>query len=162
MLRTFAIGGLAALMLSTATLADTLPTVKSVSVDVTLDAIANPKAAAYWTSIADDLENAIVAKITDQIADDGVEVKIDLEEVSLSNGFDEKLGLADTRLVGEVKLVHASDNSRFDTYTLTVDVNTAIPMIPAGVDVTVLPADTRVYYDAMIAAFAQGVVARLK
>jgi DNA repair protein RadC len=43
-----------------------------------------------------------------------------------------------------------------------LDVNAALPMIPAGVDVVTLPADSRVYYDAMIAAFAQGVVDRLK
>lgn len=162
MFRTFAISGLAALTLTTAVLAATSPTVKSIDVEVELDAVGNPKAAEYWTSIADDLENAIVAKITDQISNDGVVVKIDLEEVSLSNGFEEKLGLAETRLVGDVVMSHESDNTRFDSYQLTVDVNTALPLIPAGVDVVTLPADSRVYYDAMIAAFAQGVVDRLK
>ncbi len=159
MFRTLAIGSLAALAFTTA---GTAATVKSVDVEVELSAIENPRAAKYWTSIADDLENAIVAKIADQVADDGIDLKIDLEEVWLSNGFEEKLGLADTRLVGDVSMTHASDNSRFGSYELTVDVNTALPLIPADVDVTVLPADSRVYYDAMIAAFAQGVVDRLK
>ncbi|WP_431301101.1 hypothetical protein [Tabrizicola sp. BL-A-41-H6] len=159
MFRTLAIGSLAALSLTTA---GTAATVKSVDVEVELSAIENPRAAEYWTSIADDLENAIVAKIEDQVSDDGVDVKIDLAEVSLSNGFEENLGLADTRLVGDVTMTHASDNTRFGKYELTVDVNTALPLIPADVDVTVLPADTRVYYEAMIAAFAQGVVDRLK
>ncbi|MDP3264681.1 MAG: hypothetical protein U1E06_07230 [Tabrizicola sp.] len=159
MFRTLALGSLAALTFTTA---GTAATVKSVDVAVELSAIENPRAAEYWTSIADDLENAIVAKIEDQIADDGIDLKIDLEEVWLSNGFEEKLGLADTRLVGDVSMTHASDNSRFGSYQLTVDVNTALPLIPADVDVTVLPADSRVYYDAMIAAFAQGVVDRLK
>lgn len=159
MFRTLAIGSLAALAFTTA---GTAATDKSVDVEVELSAIENPRAAKYWTSIADDLENAIVAKIADQVADDGIDLKIDLEEVWLSNGFEEKLGLADTRLVGDVSMTHASDNSRFGSYELTVDVNTALPLIPADVDVTVLPADSRVYYDAMIAAFAQGVVDRLK
>jgi hypothetical protein len=162
MFRSLAIGSLAALTLTTAVWAATSPTVKSIEVEVELDAIGNPKAAAYWTSIADDLENAIVSRITDQIADDGVDVKIDLEEVSLSSGFEETLGLADTRLVGTVMMTHASDNTRFGTYELTVDVNAAMPMIPEGVDVVTLPADTRVYYDAMIAAYAQAVVDRLE
>jgi hypothetical protein len=159
MFRTLVISGIAALSVTTAAYS---ATVKSVDVAVELDAIENPKAAAYWTSIADDLENSIVARITDQIADDGIEVKIDLEEVSLSNGFEDRMGLADTRLVGTVVMAHATDNSRFGTYELTVDVNSAMPLIPAGVDVVTLPADTRVFYDAMIAAFAQGVVDRLK
>lgn len=159
MFRTLAIGSLAALCLSTAGIA---ATVKSVDVEVELSAIGNPRAAEYWTSIADDLENAIVAMIANEVSEDGVDLKVDLEEVSLSNGFEENLGLADTRLVGDVTMTHASDNTRFDKYQLTVDVNTALPMIPADVDVTILPADSRVYYEAMIAAFAKGVVDRLK
>lgn len=162
MYRTFAIGTLAALSLSTAALATTAPTVKSINVDVELEAVENPKAAAYWTSIADDLENAIAALVTEQIADDGVEVRIDLEEVELSGGFDEAMGLADTRLVGNVAMIHGTDNSRFGSYILTVDINAAMPMMPAGIDLVALPADTRVYYDAMIQAFAQAVVDRLK
>lgn len=162
MYRTIAIGAFAALTLSTAALTATAPTVKTIDVDVELDAIENPKAAAYWTSIADDLENAIVMRLTDQIADDGVDVKIDLEEVELSGGFDEAMGLSETRLVGDVVMIHATDNSRFGAYTLTVDVNAAMPLMPTDVDLVSLPADTRVYYDAMIQAFAQGVVDRLK
>ncbi len=159
MFRTMAIGSLAAFGLAAI---GNAATVKSVDVEVELSAIENPRAAEYWTTIADDLENAIVARIADQVSDDGVDLKIDLEEVSLSNGFEDTLGLEDTRLIGDVTMTHASDNSRFGTYQLTVDVNTALPMIPADVDVTILPADSRVYYAAMIATFAQGVVDRLK
>jgi hypothetical protein len=162
MFRAFALGGFAALTLTTAALAQTAPTVKAVEVSVELDAIGNPAAAAYWTSVADDLENAIVSRITNQIADDGVNIIIDLEEVSLSGGLTEQLGLADTRLVGDVKMTHDTDNSRFGTYELTVDVNSAKPMFPPEMDVTTIPADSRVFYDAMIATFANGVVERLK
>ena len=162
MYRTFAIGTLAMLTLSTAALAATTPTVKSIDVDVELEAIENPKAATYWTSIADDLENAIAKLVTEQIADDGVDIKIDLQEVELSGGFDEAMGLAETRLVGDVAMIHDTDNGRFGAYTLTVDINAVKPLIPADLDVSALPADTRVYYDAMIQAFAQGVVDRLK
>lgn len=162
MFRTLAIGGLAALTLSTAAFAQATPTVKAIEVEVELDAIGNPAAAEYWTSVADDLENAIVSRITDQIADDGIKLAIDLEEVSLSGGFAETLGLAETRLVGDVVMTHATDNARFGAYKLTVDVNAATPMLPEGVDVTILAADSREYYDAMIAAFATGVVERLK
>jgi hypothetical protein len=162
MFRTFAIGGIAALTLATAGLAQTAPTVKSIEVDVELDAIGNPAAAAYWTTVADDLENAIVARITDQISDDGIDIRIDLEEVSLSGGLTEQLGLADTRLVGDVTMNHETDGARYGRYELTVDINSATPMIPADVDVTTIPADSRVYYDSMIATFADGVVERLK
>lgn len=162
MTRIFSVGVIAALLVSTAAVAQDLPTVKSVDVSVELAAIGNEKAAAYWTSIADDLENAIVARITNQIADDGVDLTVDIEEVSLSNGFEETLGLADTRLVATVVQKSDTDERRSRTYELALDVNQATPMIPADVDVTTLPADTRVYYDAMIAAFAEQVVTRLE
>ena len=162
MIRTIAISGLAALTFTAASVSAQTATVKSVDVEVELEAIGNPRAAEYWTAVADDLENAIVARLTDQISDDGVDLKIDLEEVSLSSGFEDVMGLADTRLVGDVTMTHESDNSRFGSYELTIDVNTAMPLIPEGVDVVTLPADSRVYYDAMIQAFAQGVVERLK
>jgi hypothetical protein len=162
MFRSFAIGGLAALTLTSVAIAQDRPTVKSVEVNVELEAIGNPAAAEYWTAVADDLENAIVARITDQISDDGINVKIDLEEVSLSGGLTEQLGLADTRLVGEVDMKHDTDNGRYGKYTLTVDINAATPMLPPDVDVTTIPADSRVYYDAMIATFADGVVERLE
>jgi hypothetical protein len=162
MTRMISAGIIAALLTSTAAMAQDLPTVKSVDVSVELEAIGNEKAAAYWTSIADDLENAIVARITNQIADDGVDLTVDIEEVSLSNGFDETFGLADTRLVGTVVQRAETDPRRSRTYELSLDVNQSLPMMPADVDVTTLPADTRVYYDAMIAAFAQEVVNRLE
>ncbi|NJM81863.1 MAG: hypothetical protein HC844_04595 [Tabrizicola sp.] len=151
----------ALLLVVTAAQAEGDRTVKSVEVDADLAAIENPAAAAYWTSIADDLENAIVARITDQIADDGVDLSIDISEVELSNGFQDALGLADTKLVGRVKMTHASDNTRFETFDLSVDVNSAIPYLPAGMDVTIIPAETREFYDAMISAYAEAVVDRL-
>ncbi len=162
MFRTFAIGTLAALTMTTAVLAADAYSVKTIEVEVELEAITNPKAAAYWTSIADDLENAIVARITDQISDEGIALKIDLHEVSLSGGFEEKVGLSETRLVGDVIMTHETDNTRFGAYKLTVDVNSATPLLPPDTDLTTMPADSRVYYDAMIAAFADGVVQRLK
>ena len=162
MFQRFAIGGLAALMLTSAAFSDTSKTVGSIEVLLQIDAIENPEAAAYWTSLADDLENALAARLLGQMADDGINLKIDLEEVSLSGGITEKLGFADTRLIGDVVMTHATDNTRFGAYELTVDINSAMPMLPPDVDVTTLPADSRVYYDAMVATFADGVVERLQ
>lgn len=162
MVRTFALGGLAVLSFTAAAFA---VTVQSVEVDIDLEAIENPKAATYWTSIADDLENAIVARLVGLPAEENenpIELRIDLSEVSLSGGFTETMGLEDTRLVGDVKVVTPDENNRIVSYELSVDVNAARVLIPAGVDVVTLPADSPVYYQAMIEAFAQGVVDRLE
>ena len=143
-------------------MAQDAPTVKSIDVTVDIAAVKNEAAAKYWGQLETDLEGAILAKVQPQIADDGIDISIDISEVELSNGFQEVIGIADTRLVGAVKMTHASDNSRFDTYELTVDVNAATPLLPEGFVLSTATVDTKEYYDAMINAFADGVVKRLK
>ena len=143
-------------------MAQDAPTVKSIDVSVDIAAVQNAAAAAYWGTLETDLEGAILAKVQQQVADDGIDIAIDLSEVELSNGFQEVVGLADTRLIGNVKMTHATDNSRFDTYELTVDVNAATPLLPEGFVLSTATVDTKEYYDAMINAFADGVVKRLK
>ena len=138
------------------------PTVKEIDVTVDMAAVENPAAARYWGTLEADLESAILARLTDQIADDGANLIIDVEEVELSNGFQEATGMADTRLVANVKQTHDTDNSRFEAYDLTVDVNQALLLMPEGTDVTLITADTREFYDAMIRAFADAVAKKVK
>lgn len=143
-------------------LSQDLSTVKAIDVKAELTAVTNPAAAAYWATLDTDLETALATRLGDRIADTGLEISVDVEEVSLSNGFTETLGLADTRLVGDIEIVDETDNTHNQFYTLSIDVNQARPMMPAGTDEATLPADTRVYYDAMVAAFADGLVKRLR
>ncbi len=156
----------AGLLLATALVAPAFaqnaPSVKSIDVTVDIASVQNAAAAAYWGQLETDLENAILARVQKQIADDGVDIVIDISEVELSNGFQEVFGVAETRLVGSVKMVHATDNSRFDAYNLTVDVNAAVPLLPEGFILSATKADTKEYYDAMVNAFAKGVAVRLK
>lgn len=154
----------AALVLATTmpAMAETLAPVKDIAVTTELSAVSNATAAAYWATLDTDLETAIATRLADRIGDTGAEISIDIEEVSLSNGFTEKLGLADTRIVGDITVKDADDDRRNQYYTLTIDVNRATPMMPVDTDVTTLPADTRVYYTAMVDAFAEGVVEKLR
>ncbi|MDZ4135785.1 MAG: hypothetical protein U1D06_09365, partial [Paracoccaceae bacterium] len=48
-----------------------------------------------------------------------------------------------------------------DVVTLTVTFADAIPMLPAGVDATLLTRDSADYYQAMVNGFAAGVAHRL-
>lgn len=154
----------AALVLATtlpAMAADPTP-VKGIAVTTELSAVSNEAAAAYWATLDTDLKTALATRLANRIGDTGAEIVIDIQEVSLSNGFTEKLGLADTRIVGDIVVTDEDDNRRNQFYTLTIDVNRATPMLPAGTDVTTLPADTRVYYTAMVDAFAENVVDNLR
>lgn len=152
---------LAATLLATTALAQEPTMVKEVDVEADLSAVQNPRAASYWTNIADDLENAIVARLTDRIADDGVKVSVDISEVELANTFENLTNVADTRMVAQVNVTSETDNTKFNSYELTLSVEQALPYFPPGTVVTAITVENRDYYTAMIEGFAQAVVDRL-
>lgn len=153
--------------LATALLSTTVPAfaatmVKEVEVSVDLEAIQNAKAAEHWTAIADDLENVIVGKLTDRIAEDGVKISVDIDEVELANSWQSAMSVADSRLAGHVNVSHENDNTAFDSYDLSVTFDQAGPFFLTGTDLTTLTTDSKVYYDGMIEAFADHVVTNLE
>jgi len=136
--------------------------VKSVEVEINLSDLTNPEAATRFATVADDLRNAIAARVIDQTdIEDGVKIKIDISELELSNSFTETFNLADTKLAGNVQILGTGENPDSDNYDLTVNVDAARPYFPAGTVVETLPADSSVYYDSMITAFADAVVRKL-
>ena len=153
---------LATALLSTTVAAFAAVMVEEVEVSVDLDAIQNSKAADHWTAIADDLENAIVSRLTDRVTEDGAKISVDIDEVELANSWQSALNVADSRLAGHVNVTHQSDNTAFDSYDLSVTFEQAGPFFLPGTDLTTLTTDSKVYYDGMIAAFADNVVANLK
>jgi hypothetical protein len=152
---------LAATMLATTAFAQDATMVREVEVTADLGAVQNPRAAEYWTDIADDLENAIVARLTDRIAEDGVRISVDISEVELANTFENLTNIADTRMVGQVNITSETDNTQFNSYELTLSVEQALPYFPPGTVVTAITLENRDYYSGMIEAFAQSVVDRL-
>jgi len=152
---------LAATFLATAAPAQDPTTVREVDVEVDLGAIQNPAAATYWTNVADDLENAIVARITDRTDPEGVRISIDIEEVSLASLYENLTDTADTQMIGQVNITSDTDNTEFNSYQLSVRVEEALPYLPPGTVVTAIVRDTPEYYRAMVEAFADAVVGRL-
>lgn len=138
------------------------PKVGEIDVQIDMAALTNAFAAKHYATIEADLENALTSRLVDRLdKEDGVKITVDLSEFELSNTYNEAMNLADTRLVGDVNITDAKDNSNFDSWKLTVDVNATSPFLPAGTLLTTLKPDSDVYYKAMIAAFADGVVVRL-
>jgi hypothetical protein len=101
-------------------------------------------------------------RLTDRIAEEGVSIDIDLSEVELSNSFQEALNIADTKLVGDVKVTSMTDNTDFNAYNLTVNVDQALVLMPEGTDLSKLSRDSTEFYQAMVNAFADAVVVRLE
>lgn len=138
------------------------PTVKEINVVADMSAVQNPAAAAYWGQLEGDLESAILARITNQIADDGAKLTIDISEIELANGFQEATGIADAQLKGTVNQTHDSNNARFQNYAVSVDVKTVLPILGEGFVLTAPDVDTKKIYDAMISAFADEVVRNIR
>lgn len=150
---------LSALALGAAAPALAATEVKEVEVSIDLEAINNPQAATVWSNIATDLQNAIVGRITDRIADDGVKISVDINEVELANSLQSALGVADSKLAGRVNISSETDNSKFATYDLDVSFDQAY--LPVGTDITVLTIESPVYYATMVELFAERVVENL-
>jgi hypothetical protein len=149
----------AAMLISTAAFAAG-EKVKEIDVSLDLDAVTNEAAALRFANTADDLKNAIAARVLDRAdPDEGVTIDINLSEVELSSSFTEQIGAADTRLVGDVKVTEGV--SLKNEYQLTVDVNQAKVFFPEGTDLTQLAATSDDFYNSMITAFADAVVVRL-
>jgi len=150
---------LSALALGAAAPALAATEVKEVEVSIDLEAINNPQAATVWSNIATDLQNAIVGRITDRIADDGVKISVDINEVELANSLQSAMGIADSKLAGRVNISSETDNSKFATYDLDVSFDQAY--LPVGTDITVLTIESPVYYATMVELFAERVVENL-
>ncbi len=161
MFRTAIISATVAALMSGGVLAATPVMIGEIDAQVDLTALTNPMAAERYGNIEGDLESAVAALLTDRIAEVGLAIMIDISEVELSDSFLETMSVADTHLVGDVQVFDKENNGNHDAYKLTVDINQAMMFFPEGIDVVTLTASSDTYYDAMIAAFAQGVVERL-
>lgn len=145
------------LMIAVPALAETK--VKDVSVEMDLAAIQNEKAAAYWTTAADDLEAAIVARVADRTADDGASITIDIDELSVANWFETAYKIDQSALTGHVLVMDSG--THVGSYDVSVKFADAVLLMPEGTDVTVIAPDNRDYYSALVNTFADAVVAQL-
>lgn len=151
----------AALMMAPMAFAQPTP-VQEVKVTADITAIDNAEAAKYWTNVATDLQNALLARLVDRTADKGSKISIDIDELSLANSFQNKLGLEDSLLAGSVAITSDVDNAKFDGYELAVSAKAAQAFSKDGQPLAGSLSDAPQYYDALINAFADGVVSRLK
>lgn len=150
-----------ALLAATGALAQDPVMIKDVIVEIDLDAIVNPEAAKRYGTLATDLEGAISARLVDRISEDGMTLTVDISEAELSNSFTEAAGIADTMLVGDVKVAGATSNALDNIYTLTVSIEQVRVFFPAGMDETTLTVSSDEYYTSLISAFAEAVAVRI-
>ncbi|WP_145105100.1 hypothetical protein [Cereibacter sediminicola] len=137
------------------------PTIKSIDVETSLSDLSNAEAAAYWNSLDTDLETAIAALLVGRLADEGMDIKIDMNEVALANFFEAAVGAAESTMSGTVNVIDLNNNTNFKTFDLTVTMAQAAPMLPPGADITIIAPTSDEVYSAMVATYAAAVVDRI-
>ena len=135
--------------------------VAEVKVTADVTAIQNEKAAAYWSNIAADLQNAILTRLIDRVAEDGATITIDLREVELASSFERAINASDAVLVGQVNVSDDNDNTNFNAYELSVSLGTAASVSADGTAYYFDTLDTPEGYQALVNSFADNVVKRL-
>jgi hypothetical protein len=135
--------------------------ISEVTVTADVTAIQNEKAAAYWSNVAADLQNAIVARLVDRIANDGATIHVDLREVELASSFERAVNASDAVLVGQVNVSDLDDNTAFNAYELSVSLGTAASVTADGKAFFYDTLDTPEAYQALVNSFADNVVKRL-
>lgn len=150
-------------------LATTLPAfawaetkIKDIEVTADVTAVKNPKAGEVWAKLPDDLKAAIASRLGPLISEDGDKLQVAIDSVALANTFQQATGIADAKLSGNVAIVKESDNTNLKNYTLTISFDQAGTFFPAGTDMSTVTTDSKIYYDAMVAAFADAVVRDLQ
>ena len=156
----FARNALIAALIATAAPSFAATPVKEVTVTVDAEALKNNKAAAHWATLSGDLTKAIVNRLPTGISEGGAKIDIDIDSVSLATTLQAATGAAESRLIGSVK-INRTGGDATDRYDLTISFADAGVFFPEGTDLTKITTDSKEYYDAMVAAFADHVVAKL-
>jgi hypothetical protein len=146
----------AALIAGTA-FAQELPLIAEISSETDLAAVQNEEAAAYWANIDADLEGAVAARLIDRLGEEGLSIRIDIDEIELANAFESLIGLDLSLLSGHVRVSDPSRDLVVRDFQVTATAQQVIPLLPEGADITVRAAETPEFYDALVNAFADGV-----
>ncbi|MEP1521765.1 hypothetical protein [Ascidiaceihabitans sp.] len=113
-----------------------------------------------------DLAAALVLRLNDRIDEDGMTVKIDIDEVALANSFESATGQAESSLAGGVQLLHGDDTGiegkKYKTYDLSVTAEQVVAFCPDGFDTKYVAVDSDEYYAAVVSAFADNVVSQFE
>ncbi len=131
------------------------------SVDVTLEVedIANPTAAQFWADLEKDLEEAILVRVSDRLDSGGSRIRIDIDEVALTSGFQGALG-EESVLAGDINITHPTDKTKTGFYDLKIRAAQGGGQLGEGQQVAVIPTET--FYLTLINGFAERVVNDLR
>ncbi len=131
-------------------------TVRDITVEADLSTIENYEAATTWANLSEDLENALAARLSDRLGEEGAFITVKIDTLELANSFGAATDLTESKLSGAVRI---SNESPFlnDRYELAVSAGAAQAYYPADAKVEAITIDSEIFYNAMLQAFAENV-----
>jgi hypothetical protein len=132
-------------------------TVSDVAVSSDLSAVTSRDAARYWGNMESDLESAIAAEFVGQTGPGGVNIEVDIDEISLANFFQSQAGADNARLTGSVAVIDAQNEQQRGFYTVSASANEVATFLPPDSDVVTVSRTSAEFYSAVVQAFARGV-----
>lgn len=134
---------------ASASLASDLP-VAGVEIETGAEEMEDTDAGAFWADLNDDLSRAIDDRLGDRLGEGGAHVRVRIDRVALDNAYEMMMAEGAPFLEGRVTVIGPTLS---DSQPLRVS---AAEMMDAAGET-----GSQAQYDALIAAFADGVVAVL-
>ena len=111
--------------------------------------------------MADRVETAIANQFVGRIDPAGPEIRVDIDEISLSSPFMSGATAETARLSGRVELISPAETVE-SAYDVTVSAQDVVDFLPVGSNIVAVPPTSAEYYQAIVQAFARGVALTLQ
>ncbi|MDA8587040.1 hypothetical protein N9L47_12385 [Rhodobacteraceae bacterium] len=148
-------------ILTTPVLAASDVIVTEVDVKFDLTAIDDQQASEFWSSLEDDLETAIIARLGDQIGPRGKTIEVDIEELAISSAFQGALGV-DSALIGNISISDPYNIGGKNEYELRVRLDESGRFETTEDGTQIVTHEREKVYNGVVDTFAATVVERLE
>lgn len=135
--------------------------IEEIDVEFDLEAVESPVAADFWSDLEGDLEDAIAARLTSRLCEEGSEISVDIDEFALSNSFQGAIGV-DSVLTASVEVKNEEDPTKNSYYELKVTVDESGMFETTEDGKRIVTHEREEVYAAVVSTFADGVVKRLR
>lgn len=132
-------------------------TVSAITVNTDLQSIGNAESVSYWQGLDDDLEAALASAYLGRIDPAGAVISVDVDELSLANAFSSQFQGENSRLSGQVVVTDPVSGESIGVYDVTATAREAETLL-TGAGVTTISPTSAEFYEAVVEAFARGVV----
>ncbi|MGY6547980.1 MAG: hypothetical protein ACXIU7_03105 [Roseinatronobacter sp.] len=132
-------------------------------VDVTADlsVIEDAEAAAFWNTLEQDLEAALMTRLADQLTEeDGARLVVNIERFAIEEPL-APFAVENAALAGRIHVIDLNNNANFDSFELSVQLDGLSIIAPDGTALASAEFAPDQVYLTLVNAFADNVAARV-